>query len=150
MNSPVSAQLWRIRRTVIPSNERASGYSSPVAAVFAGRAGQIRDKAGQLRKANPVAENAVKPMVTRAMSLFVSRGTAASKIVCKQCHSVHHDATETPKMGRNLIDFTGVPDWIRTSGLRFRKPLLYPAELPRHSTETFHATGETCHILIGD
>lgn len=24
----------------------------------------------------------------------------------------------------------GVPDWIRTSGLRFRKPLLYPAELP--------------------
>ncbi len=28
------------------------------------------------------------------------------------------------------IEKLGVPDWIRTSGLRFRKPSLYPAELP--------------------
>lgn len=32
----------------------------------------------------------------------------------------------------------GVPERIRTSDLRFRKPLLYPAELRRHCVYTPH------------
>ncbi len=36
---------------------------------------------------------------------------------------------EKQKKPREILDFKGDPIWIRTKGLRFRKPLLYPAEL---------------------
>ena len=34
-----------------------------------------------------------------------------------------------------LASFFGVPDKIRTYDLRFRKPLLYPAELREHTVK---------------
>ena len=33
--------------------------------------------------------------------------------------------------------FYGAPGWIRTTGLRLRSPLLYPAELPGHTTDDY-------------
>ena len=32
----------------------------------------------------------------------------------------------------------GVPEWIRTTDLRFRKPLLYPTELRKHDYVLYH------------
>lgn len=34
--------------------------------------------------------------------------------------------------GPSAPEMTGVPEGIRTPDPRFRKPVLYPAELPRH------------------
>ena len=39
------------------------------------------------------------------------------------------------------MKFDGAPDWIRTSDLRLRSPLLYPAELPGRAPDVVCGAG---------
>ena len=50
-----------------------------------------------------------------------------------------HGYIKTP-IPKRFWGFFGAPETIRTSGLRFRKPTLYPAELRAHVSTEYYCT----------